>query len=153
MICAGLAEMAGGSLRSAHRLAAILPGAVTLAAGFLFSAEPFDAFLAMVHLVIGWLAARAALLLVASLDAKGPVRLWSLIAAGTDLSLAAILFIGLTATSFPIALFGVSKEIFGGFAWVLALSFVVTGLLLIEIGAFEASRNVRNQHPANRLAL
>ena len=149
MIAAGVAEAAAGSLRSQNRVAAMLPGAVTLAAGLLFSAETFESFIAMVHLVTGWLAARAAVLLIASLEARGRVRLWTLIAAVTDLSLAAILLIGLSATAFPIALFGVSRDIIGGFAWVLALSFVVTGVLLLEIAASEASEEARNQRRAS----
>ena len=137
MIAAGLVEMMAGGLRLRNRFAAMLSGAVTVGAGLLFSMEPFGAFVPMVRLVIGWLAARGAVLLLASIDARGSVRFWMLLSAATDISLSAILYIGLSATTLTIIFFGPTAEIVGSFAWVLALSFVATGSLLLEVAACE----------------
>ena len=137
MIAAGFIELAAGAARLRNRVVAMLPGAITLAAGLLFTREPFDAFVPTVQLVSGWLAARGAILAIASLEAGGSVRLWTLAAACTDLMLSAILFIGLSATTITITFFGPTHEIVSSFAWVLALSFVVTGSLLLEVASCE----------------
>lgn len=145
MVAAGLVEMIAGGLRLRNRALAILPGAITLVVGLLFTREPFDAFVPMVRLVIGWLFARCAVLALASAEARGSVRLWTLAAAATDLSLSAILFIGLYATTITIIFFGPTHEIVSGFAWVLALSFVASGSLLLEIAGCEAEQAFQNQ--------
>lgn len=137
MVAAGLVEMIAGALRLRNRFAAILPGAITVAAGLLFTREPFNAFVPTVRLVSGWLAARGAVLALMSVEAPGSVRLWTLAAAATDLTLSAILFIGLSATTITITFFGPTHEIVSSFAWVLALSFVATGSLLIEVASSE----------------
>ena len=139
MVVAGLIEMIAGALRFKNRFAAMLPGAITIVAGLLFMREPFGAFVPTVRLVIGWLAARGLILALTSLEARGSVRLWTLAAACTDLSLSAILFIGLYATTITITFFGPTHEIVSSFAWVLALSFVATGSLLLEVAACERS--------------
>ena len=137
MVAAGLIEAAAGTLRIRSRFTAMLPGLVTIVAGLLFTADSFSPFVPTVRLVIGWLLARAAILALASLQTKGSVRLWTLAAAATDLSLSSILFIGLSATTITITFFGPTHEIVSSFAWVLALSFVATGSLLLEVAACE----------------
>lgn len=137
MVAAGLIEMIAGALRLSNRFAAILPGAITLAAGLLFMDGPFNAFVPTVRLVSIWLAARGAVLALTRFQARGSVRLWTLAAAATDLTLSALLFIGLSATTITITFFGPTHEIVSSFAWVLALSFVATGSLLIEVASSE----------------
>jgi hypothetical protein len=58
-------------------------------------------------------------------------------AAGTDLMLAAILLLGLSASTLTLTFFGITPEILRSFAWVVALSFVATGTLLMEVAACE----------------
>jgi uncharacterized membrane protein HdeD (DUF308 family) len=139
MILAGSIEMIAGAFRSINRGSSIAPGSITLVAGALFFIDPFGAFVPMVRLVIAWLFARGALLLLASAWARGTVRVWTLIAAGTDLSLGGILLAGLSASIFPIALFGPTSEVVSSFAFVLALSFVATAMLLLEVATSEAA--------------
>lgn len=141
MVAAGLVEALAGALRLKNRFAAMLPGALTVAAGALFAVEPFDAFVPMVRLVIAWLAARGAVLFLTSFEARGSVRIWTILAAATDLSLGAILLIGLSATTITITFFGATPGIVGSFAWVLALSFVATGMLHLEIACCEGAAN------------
>jgi len=146
MVAAGIMEVLAANLRANNRIAAALPGLVTIAAGALFAVEPFGAFVPTVRLVIGWLAVRGLLLALASLDVGGSVRVWTILAAATDLSLSAILYIGLTASTITILFFGPTAEIVGSFAWVVALSFVATGMLLLEVAACEAA--ARTNAPA-----
>jgi uncharacterized membrane protein HdeD (DUF308 family) len=144
MVAAGFIETIAGALRLRNRFVAMLPGAITIVAGLLFAMEPFDAFVPTVRLVIGWLAARGVVLVLASLEARGSVRLWTVLAGITDLSLSAIVLIGLSATTITLAFFGPTNEIVSSFAWVLALSFVATGGLLLEVAACEGPDTLRN---------
>ena len=140
MVAAGVIEVLAGALRFRNRFAAMLPGAVTVVAGTLFAHEAFAAFVPTVRLIAAWLAARGAVLAFSSLDARGSVRFWTVIAAGTDLSLSAILLLGLSATTITITFFGPTPEIVASFAWVLALTFVATGMLLLEIAGSDLER-------------
>ena len=47
------------------------------------------------------------------------------------------LILGLHIATFVIALFGDTPPLIASFAWVLALSFVVTGTLLLEVASCE----------------
>jgi hypothetical protein len=76
------------------------------------------------------------------------VRVWTILAAATDLSLSAILYIGLSASSITILFFGLTGEIVGSFAWVVALSFVATGMLLLEVAACGAAEAAGTRAPA-----
>jgi uncharacterized membrane protein HdeD (DUF308 family) len=149
MVAAGLVEVIAASLRARNRVAAALPGVATLIAGTLFAVEPFGAFVPAVRLVIGWLAARGLLLALTSFDVRGSVRFWTILTAATDISLSSILYIGLTATTITLVFFGPTPEIVGSFAWVLALSFVATGMLLIDVAACEASEAAAAPEPTH----
>lgn len=148
MVAAGTLEVLAATLRTSNRVAAALPGLATIAAGALFAVEPFGAFVPAVRLVIGWLTVRGLLLAVTSLDVRGSVRVWTILAAATDLSLSAILYIGLSASSITILFFGLTGEIVGSFAWVVALSFVATGMLLLEVAACGAAEAAGTRAPA-----
>jgi hypothetical protein len=45
--------------------------------------------------------------------------------------------IGLSASTLTLTFFGITPEIIRSFAWVVALSFVATGMLLMEVAASE----------------
>ena len=137
MVLAGSVEAFAGALRSSNRGSSIAAGTITLLAGVLFFGDPFGAFVPMVRLVIAWLFARGIVLLFASVPARGSIRAWTLVAGATDVSLGGILFAGLSASAFPIALFGPTSDMVSGFAVVLAISFVATAMLLIEVAACE----------------
>jgi hypothetical protein len=146
MIAAGAVEAASGALRRRNGLASLFPGLVTILAGALFESGRFDDFLGAVQLVIGWLGLRSAVLLLVGFEVSRRVRFWTFVSAGTDLALAAILLAGLSASTFSIALFGPGMDVVRGFAVVLAVSFVTTAMLLIEIAASESNRE--SSYPA-----
>lgn len=137
MVTAGLVEMIAGSLRSRNRSVAILPGALTVIAGALLAVHPLHRFVPSVYLVIGWLGVRGVALGAGAIQVRRSVRVWTMVAAGTDLTLGAVLLLGLSASTLTLTLFGITPEIIRSFAWVVALSFVVTGLLLLEVAACE----------------
>lgn len=137
MVAAGLVEIIAGGLRSSNRSVAILPGMATLVAGALLAVHPFHRFVPSIYLVAGWLGARGVLLGAAATQTRGSVRAWTIIAAGTDLTLGAVLLIGLSASTLTLTFFGITPEIIRSFAWVVALSFVATGMLLMEVAASE----------------
>lgn len=133
LLVSGLLEAGVGILRRDRPIAAALPGVCSIAAGAFLLLGPWHAWVAIVRVIITWLVLRSIFLLVESAATRGSVRVWTLIAAVVDFQLAAILLVGLYAMTFAIALFGPSPDIVTSFAWVLAVSFVVTGALLLEI--------------------
>ena len=52
-----------------------------------------------------------------------------------DLVLALILITGLSITTLIISIFGPTPQLIASFAWVLAASFVVNGLMLLEVAS------------------
>lgn len=137
MVAAGLVEMLAGGLRSRNRSVAILPGALTALAGALLALHPLHKFVPSVWLVIGWLGARGVVLGATTAQTRGSVRAWTMVAAGTDLALGSVLLLGLSASTLTLTLFGITPEIIRSFSWVVALSFVATGMLLIEVAVCE----------------
>ena len=67
----------------------------------------------------------------------GSVRLWTSVASATDFVLALVLLVGLSLSSVVVLLFGPTPAIVASFAWIVALSFVATGLLLLEVASCE----------------
>lgn len=137
MVTAGLVEMIAGGLRSRNRSVGILSGALTVVAGALLAFHPLHKFVYSVWLVIGWLGARGVVLGAATTVTRGSVRAWTMVAAATDLTLGAVLLFGLSSSTLTLTLFGITPEIVRSFAWVIALSFVATGMLLMEVAACE----------------
>jgi len=137
LVAGGLIEMIAGGLRSRNRGVAMLPGALTIVAGALLAVHPLHRFVPMVWLVIAWLGARGVVLGAATTQTRGSVRIWTMLAAATDLTLGAILLLGLSSSTLTLTLFGITSEIIRSFAWVVALSFVATGMLLMEVAACE----------------
>ncbi|HEU4499355.1 MAG TPA: hypothetical protein VFR60_08465 [Sphingomicrobium sp.] len=139
MLVVGLLEILGNLLRATGRRAGTAAGVASIAAGALIFAQPVSSFVTTVYVFIGWLLVRALLLGVSAIENVGPIRRTTSMAAATDLILAGVVWTGLTASSLVIALFGATKPIIADFAWVVAISFVVSGLLLVKI-AGEQSR-------------
>ena len=132
---AGLIEIFAGSLRHETRKLAMLAGAVTALAGLLFATEEGRGFLSTLTIIAGWLALRGIILGIAASLERGSVRLWSGLSAAMDLALALILIIGISIASLVVVLFGATPPLIASFAWVLALSFVVNGMMLLEVAS------------------
>lgn len=135
MIAVGLIETVANFLRTTGRRAAIMAGVVSLVAGILIFVRPETNFVTTVYVVIGWLAIRGLLLLLSAVETTGSLKRATLIVSAMDLILAGIVWTGLTASTLVIALFGPTTPIIADFAWVMAISFVGAGLLLVRIGS------------------
>jgi hypothetical protein len=135
LIASGLIEAVAGSLRRELRPFAMAAGGVTALAGLLFLVNPETHFFPMVTPVIGWLLVRSVILAIASGESAGSVRVWTGLSAGMDFLLAVLLIAGLSIATLVISIFGPTAELVATFAWVLAASFVVNGLLLLEVAS------------------
>jgi hypothetical protein len=135
LIVAGLTEVFAGSLRHETRKLAMLAGAVTVLAGLLFATEPGTHFLSAVTIITAWLFLRSLILFLAARLEQGSVCQWSAYSATMDLILALLLLVGLSIATLVYTLFGATSPLIASFAWVLALSFVVNGLLLLEVAS------------------
>ena len=116
----------------------MLAGAATTVAGLLFAFNTDGDLLPSVTVVTFWLLARSAILLIMSRQAHGPVKTWLGLSAATDFGLGVVLLTGLSITTLVVTLFGPMPELVTGFAWVLALSFLATGTMLLEVASCEA---------------
>ena len=137
LLISGVIEVGAGSLRRDTRDLAMLAGGVTILAGLLFLLNQESRFFPIVNIVIGWLALRSIILAVKSRRVKDSVRTWTSIAAATDFVLALVLLVGLSLSSVVVLLFGPTPAVVASFAWIVALSFVATGLLLLEVASCE----------------
>lgn len=137
LIAAGLIELVAGSLRREVRPFAMTAGGATTLAGLVFVLNHESHFFPTVLLVIAWLLVRSAILAVASLEAAGSVRIWTALSAGMDFLLGVLLIAGLSITTIVISLFGPTPWLIASFAWVVGASFVVNGLLLLEVASCE----------------
>ena len=140
LIAAGLIEAVAGSLRREVRPFAMAAGGVTALAGLMFLINPETHFFPMVTPVIGWLLIRSVILAIASGESAGSVRIWTGVSAGIDFLLAVLLIAGLSISTLVISIFGPTAELVATFAWVLAASFVVNGLLLLEVASSAKER-------------
>lgn len=137
LLAAGLIEIVAGSMRRDTRDLAMLAGGVTVLAGLLFLLNRESRFFPIVNIVIGWLALRSIILAVKSRRVEGSVRTWASVAAATDFLLALVLLVGLSLSTVVVLLFGPTPAVVASFAWIVALSFVATGLLLLEVASCE----------------
>jgi hypothetical protein len=135
LIAAGLIEAVAGSLRRDVRPFAMTAGAVTALAGLIFVVNHETHFFPTVSLVVAWLLIRSLILAAASLESAGSVRLWTALSAGMDFLLAVLLIAGLSISTLVISLFGPTPWLIASFAWFVAASFVVNGLLLLEVAS------------------
>lgn len=137
LIAAGIVEFLAGTQRRQVTSLAKAAGAVTIIAGLLFLINPVAHLARIVNLIIGWLVLRSIILFVTASRTGDSVRTWTIISAATDFALAAILAAGLSISTVIVLLFGPTPQLVGSFAWVLALSFVLNGLLQLEIAGCE----------------
>ena len=137
LIAAGIVEMFAALLRDQTRFMAILAGAVTIVAGVLFLIDTSTHFLPAISIVTAWLLIRALILALTTAMAHGSVRRWIAISAATDAALGLLLLVGLSISTLIVSLFGPTPEMIASFAWILAISFVITGMLLLEIASCE----------------
>ena len=137
LIAAGLIETTAGTLRRQVRPFVMAAGIVTALAGLLFVLNPETHFFPSVWPIIGWLLVRSLVLAAAAVETRGSVRTWTALSAGMDFLLAALLITGLSISTIVISVFGPTRELVAAFAWVLAASFVVNGLLLLEVASCE----------------
>jgi hypothetical protein len=136
MLGAGAVEVFAGALRHETPRIAMTAGAVSILAGLLFLNDLSRQFTPFVTIVMGWLIVRAILLSIASrLEHGGGLRFWTGVAAATDMVLALLLAVGLSIAGVILALFGEAEPVVASFAWVLAGSFVASGLLLLEVAS------------------
>ena len=77
------------------------------------------------------------------------MRTWTGLSAGMDFLLALLLIAGLSVSTLVVSVFGPTPELVASFAWVLAASFVVNGLLLLEVASCEA-RAGSDRRPGGR---
>jgi hypothetical protein len=137
LIAAGLIETVAGSLRREARSFAMAAGAITALAGLLFILNPETHFSPTVVPIIGWLLLRSLILVGALTESHGSVRTWTALSAGMDFLLAVLLIAGLSISTIVVSIFGPTPELIATFAWVLAASFVVNGLMLLEVASCE----------------
>ena len=135
LITAGLIELIAGALRRAVRPFAMAAGGVTALAGLLFVLDHETHFFPRVVPIIAWLLIRSLILIVGSREAGGSVRTWTALSAGMDFLLAVLLAAGLSISTLVVSLFGPTAPLIASFAWVLAASFVVNGLMLLEVAS------------------
>jgi len=137
LITAGLIELIAGTLRRDTRDLAMAAGIITALAGLLFVVNPETHFFPSVTPVIAWLVIRSVILAIAATRAGGSVRTWMALSAGMDFLLAALLVTGLSIATIVVSLFGPTAPLIASFALVLAASFVVNGLMLLEVASCE----------------
>ena len=137
LIAAGFTEILAGALHRQARGLSMLAGLATALAGFLIGFNPAANFQSTAMVVTGWLLVRGAILMFAGLQSDGSVRTWTLFSAAMDLFLAVVLVIGVSIATLVLTLFGPTSDVVAAFAWILALSFVVTGSMLLEIASCE----------------
>ena len=142
LFLAGAAEIVAGTRRHETRRLAVLAGAITAIAGLLFATEASAKFAPGLMIIAGWLILRSLVLVAAWALERGSVRWWTGLSALTDAILAVMLIVGLSIATIVVALFGPTGDMIASFAWVLAISFVATGSLLLEVASCAAEEDV-----------
>lgn len=137
LLAAGMIEGLAALLRRETRPFALGSATVTAIAGLIFILKPTNQFFPTVTLIIVWLVARSLILAVASRRASDSVRIWTSLSAGMDFLLAALLVAGLSVATLVVSIFGPTPPLIASFSWILAASFIVNGLLLLEVAACE----------------
>jgi hypothetical protein len=133
LIAAGLIETVAGSLRHGTRQFVMAAGVVTALAGLLFVMNPETHLFPRVWPIIGWLLIRSLVLAAATIETSGTVRLWTAFSSGMDFLLAVLLIAGLSLATLVVTVFGPTRELIASFAWILAASFAVNGLMLLQV--------------------
>jgi uncharacterized membrane protein HdeD (DUF308 family) len=139
LLIAGLIELVAAGARKIHKPVAFVAGGATMLAGLRLVADPHASFFPVLNMVILWLIVRSAALAYAAMRCRPPLQSFFILSAATDFLLAVLLLAGLPIALVVAGLFGQTSEIIETFAWVLAASFVATGVLLIAAAPAEAS--------------
>lgn len=142
MVLAGVSEVVAATMRHETRRLVMLAGAISVLAGLMFATDPATGFLPALIIVMSWLLLRGLVLGVACVLERGSVRKWTGLAAATDIVLALALAIGLSISTLVVTLFGATPPLIASFAWVLAISFIATGALLLEVASFARREDV-----------
>ena len=142
LVLAGVAEIVAGTRRHETRRLAMLAGAITASAGLLFATDASAKFAPGLMIIAGWLILRSLVLAASWALERGSVRWWTGLSALTDAILAVMLIVGLSIATIVVALFGPTGDMIASFAWVLAISFVATGSLLLEVASCAAEEDV-----------
>jgi uncharacterized membrane protein HdeD (DUF308 family) len=135
LLLAGFVEILAGSLRQQTRSLAMLAGMITIAAGLLFSTEPATRFMPTLIIIAGWLFLRSLVLAIAAFREFGSVRFWTGLSALADFILAMVVTAGISISALIVTLFGPTQPLIAHFAWILAISFVATGSMLLEVAS------------------
>ncbi|NUT01540.1 MAG: hypothetical protein HOP96_11245 [Sphingomonas sp.] len=138
LFVAGIIELLAAMARRIHKPSALLAGAATVLAGLRLAFDSGAGFFEVLNLVILWLVVRTAALAFAASRCRPPLRNWFLLAAATDFLLAVLLLAGLPIALVVAGLFGPTSAIVATFAWILAISFVANGAMLIAVAPAEA---------------
>ena len=139
LLVAGAIEMAAVVARRGHHLTAGAAAAASLVAGLRLLLDPAVNFLTVLNFVILWLVVRAAALFLSARHSPRPLCSWVYFAAAVDFALGVLLLIGLPIALLVYGIFGTTNDVIATFAWVLAVSFVAAGWLLIAAAPLEAS--------------
>jgi len=140
LIAAGVFEAIAGRLRLETRTLATLAGLATVLAGSFLIFNRSSGLLPNATIVTAWLLIRSVILLFTSRLAHGSVRKFLGISAATDFVLGAGLLVGLSVTTLAVTIFGPSPQLLASYGFVLALSFMTTGILLLEVASCERGR-------------
>jgi uncharacterized membrane protein HdeD (DUF308 family) len=137
LAAAGLLEVLAGKLRHETQKLAMLAGFATIFTGALLILNRDDGLLPNGTAVTAWLLVRAAILLLTSRVAHGSVRKFLAVSAATDFILGVGLLTGMSITTLVVIIFGPSPQLLASYGWVLALSFIATGIMLLEVASCE----------------
>lgn len=137
LVAAGMVEGVAGAMRREARPLMIAAGSITGLAGLLLILNPTTHFFPHVSLVVAWLVVRGLILAAAMPMTSGTVRVWTGISAGVDLLLGLLLFAGLSIATLIVSIFGPTEPLVASFAWFLSASFIVNGVLLLEVSGCE----------------
>lgn len=137
LLAAGIVELLTGTQRRESRVLCMAAGAITAIAGLTLVLTPLTHIFPTTYTIVAWLVLRSVIMVAASTRSGGSVRIWTIVSAATDLALAFILLAGISIATLIVGLFGPTPEVIASFAWILALSFLVTGIWLLETASCE----------------
>lgn len=137
LLVVGIIEIVALIPRRSHRPSAGIAAAATTLAGLRLVLDPTTTFFAALNLIILYQVVRSAALAFAAWRTRDSFQNWLIFSAAIDFLLAIGLLAGLPITYLVVGVFGPTPQIIGTFAWVLALSFLATGALLIAAAGHE----------------
>jgi uncharacterized membrane protein HdeD (DUF308 family) len=148
MIAAGIVELMAGMVRHETRKLAASTGAVTILAGALLVFNRGNGLLPNATIVSAWLLTRAVVLMLTSRLAHGSSKRFLGFSAAIDFVLGAALIAGLSVSTLVVTIFGPSPQLLASYGWVLALSFIATGTLLLAVASSESQAALRSDQRA-----